>query len=219
MSAAASLADAFAEIESVFEADNPDVDVVLNLAGSSALREQILQGAPVDVFASANLANMRQVEQAGQLESGPEAFATNRLQIAVPDGNPGGVEGLGDFSREDLLIGLCAEPVPCGGLAREVLSTAGVIPAVDTNEPDVRALMTKIGLGELDAGIAYVTDVMAWGSEVEGIEIPEEVNVAATYSIGVVAGTSSPAEARAFVAFVQSERAQAIFADYGFAPP
>ena len=219
MSAAASLTDAFAEIESAFEADHPGVDVLLNVAGSSALREQILQGAPVDVFASANLANMREVDQAGELETGPEVFARNRLQIAAPAGNPGGVAGLADFGREELLIGLCAEPVPCGEFAREVLSAAGVTPAVDTNEPDVRALMTKIGLGELDAGIAYVTDVMAWGSEVEGIEIPEELNVAASYAIGVVAGTASPEQARAFVDFVQSERGREILADYGFATP
>lgn len=219
VSAAASLTDAFAEIESAFEADNPDVDVALNLAGSSALREQILQGAPVDVFASADLASMRQVDQAGELESDPEVFARNRLQVAVPAGNPGGVVGLDDFRREELAIGLCAEPVPCGELARIVLSAAGVSPAVDTSEPDVRALMTKIGLGELDAGIVYVTDVMAWGSEVAGIEIPEELNESASYAIGVLARTARPDEARAFVDFVQSDRGQEILADYGFATP
>ena len=132
VSAAASLTDAFSEIESAFEADNPDVDVVLNLAGSSALREQILEGAPADVFASANMANMQQLEQAGHLTGSPAIFARNRLQIAVPPGNPGGVTGLEDFSREELFIGLCAEPVPCGQLAREVLSEAGVTAAVDT---------------------------------------------------------------------------------------
>jgi molybdate transport system substrate-binding protein len=219
VSAAASLADAFAEMEAAFEAENPGMDVVLNVAGSSALREQILEGAPVDVFASANLANMQQLEQAGELAGDPAVFARNQMQIAVPSGNPGDVVGLEDFSRDQLLIGLCAEPVPCGELAREVLSRAGVTPAVDTDEPDVRALVTKIELGELDAGIVYATDVADSGRGVEGVDIPEESNVAAVYSIAALKGTSSPDEAQAFVAFVQSERGQAILADYGFVPP
>jgi molybdate transport system substrate-binding protein len=219
VSAAASLTDVFAGMESAFEEENPGLDVVLNLAGSSTLREQILQGAPVDVFASANMANMDVVEQAGELVGDPEVFARNRLQIAVPSGNPGGVSGLEDFSRDDLLIGLCAEPVPCGGLARQVLSKAGVTAAVDTNEPDVRALITKIELAELDAGIVYVTDVAATGSKVKGIEIPTDLNVDAVYPIAALAGGPNPTGARAFVAFVRSERGQAILADYGFAPP
>ena len=157
VSAAASLTDAFAEIESAFEEANPDVDVVLNLGSSSALREQILEGAPADVFASANTSNMDQVAEAGELSGEAEIFATNSLQIAVPTGNPGGVTGLEDFAREELLIGLCAEDVPCGDFGRQALAKAGVIPSIDTNEPDVRALLTKIEAGELDAGITYVT--------------------------------------------------------------
>lgn len=219
VSAAASLTDAFVEIEAEFEAQNPGVDVLLNLAGSAALREQILEGAPADVFASANLANMEQLEQAGELAGEPMLFARNRLQIAVPPGNPGEVDGLEDFGRDELLIGLCAEPVPCGELAREALSRAGVTPAVDTNEPDVRALLTKIELGELDAGIVYVTDIADSRVAVEGVDVPEGLNVSAVYPIAVLAGTENSSEARAFVAFVQSEQGQSILADYGFAPP
>lgn len=219
VSAAASLTDAFGEIEAEFEAESPGIDVVLNLAGSSALREQILEGAPADVFASANLANMQQLEQAGELAGDAVVFATNRLQIAVPPGNPGGVTGLEDFSRQELLIGLCAESVPCGELAREMLSRAGVSAAVDTNEPDVRALLTKIELGELDAGIVYVTDIAESGSGVEGVETPGESSVVAVYSIAALAGSQSPEEARAFVAFVESEQGQSILTDYGFTPP
>ncbi len=161
VSAAASLTDAFAEMESAFEDANPDVDVLLNLGSSSALREQILEGAPADVFASANTSNMDQVAEAGELAGDAEIFVTNSLQIAVPTGNPAEVTGLEDFAREELLIGLCAEDVPCGDFGRQALENAGVIPSIDTNEPDVRALLTKIEAGELDAGITYVTDVLS----------------------------------------------------------
>ena len=219
VSAAASLTDAFADIETAFEHANPGVDVVLNLGGSSSLREQIIEGAPADVFASANMANMDDVRTAGEVATEPRVFAANLLQIAVPAGNPGGVTGLEDFGRGDLLIGLCAEGVPCGDFAREALRKAGVDPAVDTNEPDVRALLTKIEIGELDAGITYVTDVVTSGGAVEGIEIPAEQNVTADYPIAVLANAPNPVVAETFVAFVLSAEGQAILEQYGFASP
>jgi molybdate transport system substrate-binding protein len=219
VSAAASLTDAFAEIETAFEDANPDVDVVLNLGASSALREQILEGAPADVFASANTSNMDQVTEAGEVEGGAEIFVTNFLQIAVPAGNEAGVTGLEDFANEELLIGLCAEDVPCGEFGREALASAGVTPSIDTNEPDVRALLTKIEAGELDAGITYVTDVMSTDGAVEGVDIPEESNVVAEYPIAVLAGAPNPDAAAAFVEFVLSEEGQAILTAYGFASP
>lgn len=217
--AAASLTDAFAEMEVSFEADNPDVDVQLNLAGSSSLREQILEGAPADVFASANQSNMDQVIEAGEVDGDAPVFVENLLQIAVPAGNPAGIAGLEDFAREDLLIGLCAEGVPCGDFAREVLANAGVEAAVDTNEPDVRALLTKIGADELDAGIVYVTDVAAAGDLVEGIDIAEDVNVVASYPIAPLAGAPNPAAAAAFVDFALSDEGRSILQSYGFAAP
>ncbi len=219
VSAAASLSDAFVEIESMFEAANPGVDVTLNLAGSSALREQILEGAPADVFASANTSNMDRVVDAGEAAGEPQIFATNLLQIAVPAGNPAGVAGLEDFGRDELLIGLCAEQVPCGESAREALAMAGVTPMVDTNEPDVRALLTKIEEGELDAGITYVTDVLSADAAVDGVEIPELQNVVAEYSIAILASAPNPEAARAFVVFVLSIEGQAILGEYGFASP
>lgn len=219
VSAAASLSDAFAAIESAFEGAHPGADVVLNLAGSSALREQILEGAPADVFASANTTTMEQVAEAGAVAADPQIFARNALQIAVPPGNPGGVTGLEDFARDELFIGLCAEGVPCGDFARGVLARAGVTPAIDTNEPDVRALLTKIAAGELDAGITYVTDVTAGGGSVEGIGIPEEQNVAAEYPIAILAEAPNPAAAQAFVSFVLSADGRAILAEFGFAAP
>lgn len=219
VSAAASLTDAFDEMETAFETANPGVDVVLNLGPSSGLREQILEGAPVDVFAPADTSNMDHVAEAGEVEGEAEVFATNVLQIAVPVGNPAGVTGLEDFAREDLLIGLCAEDVPCGDFARQALAEAGVTPAVDTNEPDVRALLTKVEAGELDAGIVYVTDVASRSGGVEGVDIPADQNVVAEYLIAVLANATNPEVAAAFVDYVLSDQGQTILTRYGFASP
>jgi len=218
VSAAASLTDAFGEMETAFETANPGVDVVLNLGSSSSLREQILEGAPADVFASANTSNMDQVIE-GNAATDSDIFTTNLLQIAVPEGNEAGVTGLDDFANEDLLIGLCAEDVPCGDFARQALENAGVTPSIDTNEPDVRALLTKIEAGELDAGIVYVTDVLSTGGAVEGIDIPTEDNVVASYPIAALTAASNPDAAAAFVAFVLSDEGQAILQDFGFTAP
>jgi molybdate transport system substrate-binding protein len=216
--AAASLTDAFDEVGTAFEEANPDVNVELNYGPSSGLREQILEGAPADVFASANTSNMDQVVEGGAAEA-PENFVTNQLQIAVPTGNPGEVDGLDDFGDADLLIGLCAEDVPCGEFGREALANAGVTPEVDTNEADVRALLTKVESGDLDAGIVYVTDVLAAGDAVEGVDIPAEDDVTATYPIAALTDSGNAEVARAFVDFVLSDEGQEILASYGFDSP
>lgn len=216
--AAASLTDAFTEIADQFEEANPGVTVELSFAGSSSLREQILEGAPADVFASASESNMDQVVEAGEVDRA-ETFATNRLQIVVPAGNPAGIAGLEDFSRDELLIGLCAEEVPCGDFGRQVLAAAGVEPATDTNEADVRALLTKVEAGELDAGLVYVTDVVSAGDAVEGIDLPDEVDVLVSYPIGPVTSTGNPDVARAFVDFVLGDQGRAVLGDSGFGLP
>ena len=219
VSAAASLTDAFAEVEAAFEAANPGVDVVLNLGSSPSLREQIIEGAPADVFASANTSNMDQVAEAGEVDGEAEIFVLNELQIAVPTRNPAGITGLDDFANEDLLIGLCAEEVPCGTFGREALEKAGVSPAIDTNEPDVRALLTKVEAGELDAGIVYLTDVLSTAGAVEGVEIPDGFNVIAEYPIAALVNAPNPDAAGAFVEFVLSDEGQAILVEYGFSSP
>jgi molybdate transport system substrate-binding protein len=219
VSAAASLTDAFAEIKVAFEAATPGEAVSLNLGGSSSLREQILGGAPVDVFASANASNMDQLVAAGLVAGQPQVFARNRLEIAVPPGNPARITGLEDFARPELLLGLCAEGVPCGDFARQALEKAGVIPEIDTNEPDVRALLTKVEAGELDAGITYVTDVSSTQGRIQGIDIPDDSNVVAKYPIAALVHAPNPQGAREFVDFVLSAQGQAILARYGFAAP
>jgi molybdate transport system substrate-binding protein len=217
--AAASLTDAFGEIADEFEAANPGVSVESNFGASSALREQILAGAPADVFASANLANMDQVVEADAAAGDARTFATNRLEIVVPAGNPADVTGLAAFGDDDLLVGLCAAEVPCGDLGREALANAGVTPAVDTEEPDVRSLLTKVEAGELDAGLVYATDVLAAGDAVEGIEIPAADNVVAEYPIATLAEGGAAEVADAFVAYVLSDAGQDILASYGFDSP
>lgn len=216
--AAASLTDAFTELATAFEAAHGGISVALNFGGSSSLRVQILAGAPADVFASANTSNMAQVVSAGAAEP-PTHFATNQLEIAVPAGNPAAVTGLADFAHPELLLGLCAEEIPCGQLARLALTEAGIASVIDTNEPDVRALLTKVEAGELDAGIVYRSDVLAAGDTVEGIDIPAQAEIVATYPIARLAEATDPGAAGAFVAFVLTDEGQAILASYGFGPP
>lgn len=214
--AASSLTGAFSEIETVFEQANPGLDVQLNLAGSASLREQILQGAPADVFAAANSATMQVVVDAGAAQN-PVAFAGNSLQIAVPVGNPGAVTGIADLANPDLLIGLCGEQVPCGQFARQALDQAGIVASIDTNEGDVRSLVTKLETGELDAGIVYTSDVVS-STELEGIALPAGIDVAISYPIADL--TSANAEAAdVFVQFVLSAEGQAILAAHGFTSP
>jgi molybdate transport system substrate-binding protein len=216
--AAASLTDAFTELGSAFEEANPGTTVEFNFGSSSSLREQILAGAPADVFAAANTSNMDQVVEAGAATE-PRIFVTNQLEIAVPAGNEAGVAGLADFADADLLIGLCAEEVPCGQFGREALANAGVTPSIDTNAPDVRALLTQVESGDLDAGIVYRTDVRAAGDAVEGIDIPADQNVVAEYPIAGLTEAGNADVAAAFVEFVLSDEGREILTGYGFDRP
>lgn len=216
--AAASLTDAMVEIEQAFEAEHPGLDVELNLAGSASLRAQVLAGAPADVIATANVAVMDDLVAAGAVSGDPVSFATNRLTIAVAEGNPAGIAGLADFARPEPYIGLCAAGVPCGDLADDVLAGAGVEPDVDTREPDVRALLTKIEVGELDAGLVYATDVDT-SDRVEELELTAGTGGESVYPVAVVADTSAPARARSLVEFLTSDRGRSILGDAGFGTP
>jgi len=218
VSAASSLSDAFAELESAFEALNPGIDVVLNLGGSSLLREQIIAGAPVDVYASASASDMGQVVDA-RMAHDPNIFALNLTEIVVPSGNPAGVTDLDAFGEDHLLIGLCDPGVPCGSYGRQVLALAGVDPVVDTNEPNVRSLLTKVEAGELDAGIVYVTDVLAAQGSVDGIAIPDGLNVIAEYPLAVMVEAPNREGADLFVEFILSSEGASILAEHGFLLP
>ena len=217
--AASSLTDAVTEIESSFERSNRDIDVLVSYAGSSALRGQIVEGAPAAVFAAASGPVMDQIVEAELNASTPKIFATNQLQIVVPAGNPGNVEGLQDLANPRLLVGLCAAGVPCGDSAREALSRAGVEPSVDSFEPDVRALLTKVEAGELDVGIVYTTDVRAASDGVTGIALPAEFNVLLSYPIATLVDAPDVGAAQRFVDFVLSDAGQSVLRGYGFGPP
>ncbi|MFG3619185.1 molybdate ABC transporter substrate-binding protein [Nocardia sp. NPDC047654] len=217
--AAASLTETFGELGKQFEAAHPGVEVVFSFGASSALAEQIGQGAPADVFASAAPKNMQQVRDKGSVTATPVTFVRNRLEIAVPKGNPGHITGLADFGRPEPKLALCAQQVPCGAAAETVFRTAGITPQPDTREQDVRAVSTKVILGEVDAALVYRTDVEAAGDKVEGIDFPESAEAINDYPIAPLAHAPNAATAAAFVEFVTSERAESVFAAAGFDTP
>jgi len=216
VSAAASLTDAMTELAVAYESVS-GMEVVLNFAGSSSLREQILAGAAVDVYASADVSNMDPLVSAG-LVAEYRIFATNRLQIAVPIDNPGIVTELEDLANPALFVGLCALEVPCGSYGMEALAMAGVVPSVDTYEADVRALLTKVREGELDAGLVYATDV-ASDALVKGVGVPEEHNVVVSYPIAAISTSANPEAATGFLEFALSGAGRAILSNHGFSIP
>jgi len=193
--AAASLSEVFTGLGERFEQENPGVTVTFGFGASSALAQQVRAGAPADLLATANTSTM---EQVADLTGTPEVFATNTLQIAVPAGNPGGVTGVEDFADPDLTLALCAAEVPCGSAAAEMFAAAGVVPQPDTYEKDVSATLTKVVLGEVDAAVVYRTDVIAAGDAVEGVDVPEDVDVVNDYPVAVLADAPNPEAAAAF---------------------
>jgi molybdate transport system substrate-binding protein len=217
--AAASLTAAFRAVGAAFEVGHPGTRVELNFAGSPTLVQQIREGAPADVFASADEANMQKVVDAEAVAGTPRIFARNVLQIVVGKGNPERIAGLADLTRPGLIVVLCGETVPAGRYAREAFAKAGVTPPAGSRELDVRAVVSKVALGEADAGVAYVTDVRAAGGTVEGVGIAPAFNVMARYPIAVLRESPDPERARAFVAFVLSAAGRAILGAHGFLPP
>lgn len=216
--AAASLTDVFDDLAEQFMAEHPDVDIVLSYGGSSALAEQIISGSPADVFASANESTMEKVSDE-DLAASPVIFTTNTLELAVPAGNPGNVTGLADLADPDLTIALCDPAVPCGSASVKLLELAGITASVDTLEEDVKAALTKVALGEVDAALVYRTDVIAAGDDVEGIEIPEAAEVVNSYPITLLADAPNADAAQAFIDFVLSRAGQTALQDAGFSAP
>jgi molybdate transport system substrate-binding protein len=207
------------EIGDAFMAAHPDASVTVNFGASSALAAQIDQGAPADVFASADEANMARLVDADGVAGEPQVFATNALQIIVEPGNPQDITGVADLARSGLLYVTCAPEVPIGAYAAQVLENAGVDVTPVSFEESVKGIVTKVSLGEADAGIVYRTDVAAAGAAAEGVEIPAAINVAARYPVAVTKEAGNPAGAEAFVAFVLSDDGRRILDRYGFGLP
>ncbi len=217
--AAASLTESFTEAGEAFTEANPDAKVTLSFDASSALVQQIIQGAPADVFASADTNNMTKLVDAGLNGSEPEIFATNLLTIIVAPGNPLGITGVEDLANSDIKTVVCAPEVPCGNYANQIFTAAGVTVTPVSLEQNVRGVVTKVTAGEADAGIVYVTDVIAAGDAADMVEIPDDINVVAEYPIATVSTSKLQDVDQAFIDFLLSDDGQAILQSYGFSAP
>jgi len=216
--AAASLTETFTKLGTQFQADHSGTTVKFNFGPSSGLAQQITNGAPADVFASASSKNMDQVVQAGDAGT-PITFAKNQMAIAVPPDNPARITGLADLAKPGVKLAVCQAQVPCGKVAAEVFQKAGVTVKPVTEGVDVKAVLTLVRTGEVDAGMVYVTDVKAAGAKVTGIDIPADQNASTSYPIAALSASKNPTTAQAFVDFVLSSAARSALAEAGFSPP
>ena len=216
--AASSLTEAFNTLAKQFEAANPGVTVKLSYGGSSALALQITQGAPVDVFASASARNMKQVT-AAKLADSSTNFVKNVMEIAVPPSNPANVTAVTDLAKSGVKVALCQAQVPCGATAEKVFTKAKITVKPVTLEADVKSTLAKVESNEVDAGVVYVTDVLAAGSKVKGIVIPTDVNASTEYPIAALTKAPNAAAAKAFVAYVLSSAGQSVLTGDGFEQP
>ena len=226
--AAASLTDAFTEIGENFKTANPNVTVTFNFAGSQALRTQLEEGAPADIFASANKTQMDAVIAASLITEGTQQnFLTNKLVVILPADNPAGLSKLEDLANPGIKLVLAAEEVPVGNFARQALDLMNgsfgtdfkdkVLANVVSNEDNVKQVVTKVQLGEVDAGIVYTSDAVA-APEFQTIEIPSELNVVAKYPIAPLLNSEHADVAQAFIDYVLSDEGQAILEKWGFSP-
>ncbi|GGL50902.1 molybdate ABC transporter substrate-binding protein [Planomonospora parontospora] len=216
--AAASLTGTFTKLGEAFEAAHPGVTVRFNFGSSATLAQQITQGAPADVFAAASPATMKTVTDAG-LAASPTVFVRNRLQIAVPAGNPAGVDELKDLADAKVKVALCAAQVPCGAAAVKALDAAGLKVTPVTLEQDVKAALTKVGLGEVDAALVYITDVLASGGKVRGIDFPEAGESINDYPIAALTEAPAGPAAQRFVDLVLSPQGRDVLTEAGFQAP
>jgi molybdate transport system substrate-binding protein len=229
---AASLTEAFTEIGKVFEAQHPGSRVLFNIAGSQQLAQQLAQGAPADVFASANARQMDVAVEAGRVMSGTaQPFVRNRLVVVFPQANQAGIKTLNDLAKPGVKLVLAAKEVPVGQYALDFLVKAGqdaafgagfkegVVQNVVSYEENVRAVLSKVILGEADAGIVYTSDIsQGSAAQVGRLEIPDRLNTIATYPIAPITDSEQPELAATFVRLVLAPEGQAILAKYGFLP-
>ena len=217
--AATSLTDAFNKIGDQFEAANPGVTVKFNYQGSSSLATSINQGAPADVFASAAPSNMKTVTDAGEASSTPKNFATNSGEIMVEKGNPKHITSVSNLSNSAIKTVVCAPEVPCGQVATAIFKNANVTVKPVSEETNVGGVVTKVTLGEADAGIVYVTDVKANADKATGVTIPADQNDTTEYPIAELKSAPNPTAAAAFISYVLGPKGQAVLTSFGFQPP
>jgi molybdate transport system substrate-binding protein len=216
--AAASLMGTFTQLGKQFETAHPGDTVKFSFGPSSGLATQITNGAPADVFASAAPANMDSVVKAGDA-SNPQDFAKNKAEVAVPPSNPGKVSSVTDLTKKSVKVALCQPQVPCGVVASEVFKNAGIKVKPVTLQPDVKSVLTQVELGSVDAGMVYVTDVMAAGSKVKAVPVPAKDNATTLYPIATISSSKHKSIAQAFVAYVLSPAGQKVLSAAGFEKP
>jgi molybdate transport system substrate-binding protein len=216
--AASSLTDGFEKIGEEFESTHDGVKVEFNFAGSSDLVAQIQEGAPADVFASADETNMDKLTAEDLQGSDPQTFASNTLEIVVPPGNPAGIKSFQDLAKGGLNLVICAPEVPCGAATQTAAEAAGVELKPVSEEQKVTDVLAKVTTGEADAGVVYVTDVLAAGADAEGIEFPESSSAVNVYPIATVADSKNADLGKEFVDLVLDDTGQTILLDLGFAP-
>jgi molybdate transport system substrate-binding protein len=217
--AAASLQGAFTQIGKQFEAAHPGARVTFSFGPSSGLATQIINGAPASVFASAAPADMTQVVKAGETLNSPSNFAKNKMEVAVPPGNPAGVTSVSNLSKSAVKVALCQPQVPCGTVAAKVFKNAGITVKPVTLQPDVKSVLTQVELGNADAGMVYVTDVKAAGTKVKGVPVPSGDNASTLYPIATLEGASDKSVANEFVAYVMGPQGEHVLAMDGFEKP
>lgn len=217
VAAASSLSGAFEAAKAEFEAGHPGTSITLSFGSSSSLAQQILDGARIDVFASADNDTMQRVQR--ELAGRASTFTTNTLEIMVEKGNPLGIATLSDLARADLIYITCAPEVPIGKYSQDVLSRASVVVTPSSFEPDVKGIVTKITSGEADAGIVYSTDVVAAGDRASGVVIPMKQNVMASYPIARLYRARHNTTAAAWIDFINGAEGQTILTRFGFIAP
>ena len=216
--AAASLMGTFTQLGKQFEAAHKGDTVKFSFGPSSGLATQITSGAPADVFASAAPANMDTVVQAGDASS-PKNFAQNTMEVAVPPNNPAKVTSVNDLAKKAVKVALCQPQVPCGVVAAEVFKNAGITVKPVTLQPDVKSVLTQVELGGVDAGMVYVTDVMAAGTKVMGVKISASDHASTLYPIATINSSKHKSEAQAFMNYVLSPAGQQVLMAAGFEKP
>ena len=216
--AAASLLKAFTQLGNQFETAHPGDTVKFSFGPSSGLEDQIISGAPADVFASAAPKNMAAVVTAGDA-SNPQDFAKNIAEVAVPPNNPAKVTSVKDLAKSSVKVALCQPQVPCGVVAAAVFKNAGITVKPVTLQPDVKSVLSQVELGNVDAGMVYVTDVKGAAGKVKGIVIPASENASTLYPIATISSSKLKTEAQAFTAYVLSPAGQQVLAAAGFEKP